>query len=50
MSISAVWKVADADFPARWGHFRILGFEGSFAEDDPARCGQTDRRKKLSRW
>lgn len=22
-------KVADADFPTRWGHFRILGFESS---------------------
>jgi GTP cyclohydrolase II len=22
-------KVAEADFPTRWGHFRILGFEGS---------------------
>lgn len=21
-------KVAEADFPTRWGHFRILGFEG----------------------
>jgi GTP cyclohydrolase II len=26
-----VRKVADADFPTRWGHFRILGFEGQFA-------------------
>jgi GTP cyclohydrolase II len=25
---STVRKVADADFPSRWGHFRILGFEG----------------------
>lgn len=24
-----VRKVAEADFPTRWGHFRILGFEGS---------------------
>jgi GTP cyclohydrolase II len=28
MSFSHVNKVADADFPTRWGHFRILGFEG----------------------
>ncbi|HWZ45464.1 MAG TPA: GTP cyclohydrolase II [Candidatus Saccharimonadales bacterium] len=21
-------KLADADFPSRWGHFRIMGFEG----------------------
>jgi len=29
-SHSTVRKVADADFPSRWGHFRILGFEGHF--------------------
>ena len=28
MSFASVTKVADADFPTRWGHFRILGFEG----------------------
>lgn len=29
MSLKNVKKVADADFPTRWGHFRILGFEGT---------------------
>ena len=28
MAFLSVQKVADADFPTRWGHFRILGFEG----------------------
>jgi GTP cyclohydrolase II len=28
MPFESVNKVADADFPTRWGHFRILGFEG----------------------
>ena len=28
MPYSSIRKVADADFPTRWGHFRILGFEG----------------------
>jgi GTP cyclohydrolase II len=46
MAISSVCKVADADFPTRWGHFRILGFEGEFAEDDPARCGQTAEKEE----
>ncbi len=32
-SESTVRKVAEADFPTRWGHFRILGFEGHFGED-----------------
>jgi len=27
---SAVTQLAEADFPTRWGHFRILGFEGHF--------------------
>ena len=31
MAIASVRKVADADFPTRWGHFRILGFEGVYA-------------------
>jgi len=30
--------MAEADFPTRWGHFRIMGFEGQFAPD-PANGG-----------
>lgn len=33
----SVTKVADADFPTRWGHFRILGFEGVVEPGNPAR-------------
>ena len=29
MALENVRKVADANFPTRWGHFRILGFEGT---------------------
>ena len=36
MPFSAVTKVADADFPTRWGQFRILGFEGVI--DNPEPC------------
>ena len=46
MAIASVRKVADADFPTRWGHFRILGFEGIYADDDPARCGQTAEKEE----
>jgi GTP cyclohydrolase II len=46
MAIASVRKVADADFPTRWGHFRILGFEGVYADDDPARCGQTAAKEE----
>lgn len=35
MPFTAVHKVADADFPSRWGHFRILGFEGIIDDPDP---------------
>jgi GTP cyclohydrolase II len=32
MALASVKRVAEADFPTRWGHFRILGFEGVQAE------------------
>jgi len=35
MPFETVRKVADADFPTRWGHFRILGFEGVVANPEP---------------
>ncbi len=41
MGLESVKKVAEADFPTRWGAFRILGFEGVLAEGqhgcEPAR-------------
>jgi len=40
MPFVSVRKVAEADFPTRWGHFRILGFEGvtgTSARPDPNR-------------
>jgi GTP cyclohydrolase II len=36
MPFVSVTKVAEADFPTRWGHFRILGFEGLV--ENPAAC------------
>jgi GTP cyclohydrolase II len=36
MPYTLVQKVADADFPTRWGHFRILGFEGQLDKPTPA--------------
>jgi GTP cyclohydrolase II len=46
-----VKKVAEANFPTRWGQFRIYGFEGEFAEsagnaDEDAREGKLERRKE----
>lgn len=37
MPLLNVTKVADADFPTRWGHFRILGYEGVTQPGDPTR-------------
>ena len=37
MPLLSLTKVADADFPTRWGHFRILGFEGIPQPGDPTR-------------
>jgi GTP cyclohydrolase II len=34
-------KIADADFPTRWGHFRILGFEGTRENTHPCKPGET---------
>jgi len=41
MPLESVRKVADADFPTRWGRFRILGFEGTVVGPEPCRAGTT---------
>jgi len=38
MALESVKKVAEADFPSRWGAFRILGFEG--LQIAPRPCGE----------
>src|SRR5437868_9312971 len=35
MPYESVKKLADSDFPTRWGHFRILGFEGVVSDPEP---------------
>jgi GTP cyclohydrolase II len=35
MAFESVKKIAEADFPTRWGAFRIMGFEGQPAESRP---------------
>jgi GTP cyclohydrolase II len=35
MPFESVKKLADADFPTRWGHFRILGFEAVVSNPEP---------------
>jgi GTP cyclohydrolase II len=36
-----IHKVAEADFPTRWGQFRILGFEGHFPAENGERRKET---------
>ena len=43
MGLESVKKVAEADFPTRWGAFRILGFEGTMAG---TRAGKNQGAKK----
>jgi GTP cyclohydrolase II len=47
MPFSAVNKVADADFPTRWGHFRILGFEGITNNPEPCNDSISAPAKRL---
>ena len=44
MALESVKKVAEAEFPTRWGAFRILGFEGKLAQagGSPAQNGKTE--------
>ena len=41
MTFASVNKVAEAEFPTRWGGFRILGFEGALSA--PALCDIPDK-------
>jgi GTP cyclohydrolase II len=43
MAFESVKKVAEADFPTRWGAFRILGFEGML----PAKAGSPAQLGKV---
>ena len=45
--MESVVKVADADFPTRWGQFRILGFEGTRVNPEPCGPGMAAVSKKI---
>ena len=47
MPLEGVKKVADADFPTRWGHFRILGFEGTRVDPEPCKPGTAPAPAKI---
>jgi len=45
MAFEKVVKVAEADFPTRWGQFRIYGFEGHLPEPRPC-CEESAKHGK----
>ena len=47
MAFESVRKVAEADFPTRWGQFRILGFEGVVANPEPCNDAQSAPAKRI---
>ncbi len=47
MSSVTVSKVAEADFPSRWGHFRIHGFEGIILQPEPCRPGDPPASRRV---
>jgi GTP cyclohydrolase II len=47
MAFDSIRKVADADFPTRWAHFRILGFEGILEHAEPATADDPAPQKRV---
>lgn len=47
MPFESVRKVAEADFPTRWGQFRILGFEAVVANPEPCNREQPAPAKRI---
>jgi GTP cyclohydrolase II len=47
MSFDSIRKVAEADFPTRWAHFRILGFEGILEHAEPATADDLAPQKRV---
>jgi GTP cyclohydrolase II len=46
MALEIIKRVAEADFPTRWGTFRILGFEGARSEGLPG-CESAPKAEDL---
>jgi len=46
MAFDSVKKIAEADFPTRWGAFRIFGFEGYLAAPRPCEDGSAGEAGK----
>jgi GTP cyclohydrolase II len=48
MAFESVKKVAEAEFPTRWGEFRIMGFEGVLPASRPC-CEDGEQGEKSSK-
>jgi GTP cyclohydrolase II len=46
MGFESVKRIAEANFPTRWGQFRILGFEGMLPAPRPCDAAATDTANK----
>ena len=42
-----IQRLADADFPTRWGHFRIQGFEGTLENPEPCNAGSPAPQRRV---
>ena len=47
MAFDSIRKVAEAEFPTRWAHFRILGFEGILEHAEPATADDPAPQKRV---
>jgi len=50
VTANAVQQLASADFPTRWGKFRIHGFRAEFGSDGNRRVEETGASRKPSPW
>jgi GTP cyclohydrolase II len=46
MPFENIKKVAEADLPTRWGHFRILGYQGTLLDAKPCCENSTEHDRK----
>lgn len=47
MPFESVRQIANADFPTRWGHFRIYGFEGVIDHPEPCNADMPAPPKRI---
>lgn len=48
MSVQSIEQVASADFPTRWGKFRIFGFQGEFGKGTDSAKGASRKEEAVA--